>query len=122
MQKLEQTVAPRSGTSLAELAAHLAATQAHLTEHFRYEEQNGYLDTVRKREPRLERSIQQLGEEHRQLRQSLQALRAKIESASSLDEALRTRVRAWVQGVRDHEAKENELVEAAFNLDISAED
>ena len=67
LEKLWESVDPASGQTLAGLLARLSTTQAHVTEHFRFEEQNGYMDAVRKREPRLERAIQQLAEEHEQL-------------------------------------------------------
>lgn len=110
------------GEGLTEVTARLGAARTHITEHFRFEEQNGYMDRVRKHEPRLERAIQQLGDEHRQLAQSLDALIEQARVATSLDEAFREKVRAWVEGVRQHEVRENDLVQDAFNLDIGAED
>jgi hypothetical protein len=120
--ELEQAVFPSSGESLAELRAQLGEVHAHVTEHFRFEEQNGYLDSVRKREPRLERTVQQLAEEHGQLRQSLDALIREARAATSLGHTLRDEVREWIERVRQHESRENDLVQDAFNLDISAED
>jgi hypothetical protein len=122
LRKLDEVVRPSSREGLPELAARLGATHAHITEHFRFEEQNGYMDTVRRREPRLERAIQQLAEEHRQLAQSLAALLGKVRVATSMDDALRKDVRDWVESVRQHEVRENDLVQDAFNLDIGAED
>src|SRR5262249_7353893 len=66
LRKLAEATRPPTSEELAELRARLGATRAHLAEHFRFEEQNGYMDVVRKREPRLERTIQQLAGEHRQ--------------------------------------------------------
>jgi DNA-binding transcriptional ArsR family regulator len=122
LRKLEEAARPASGEGLAELRARLSATQTHVTEHFRFEEQNGYMDAVRKREPRLERTIQQLAEEHRQLAQSLAVLLEQARAATSLDDPFREAVRRWIERVREHEARENDLVQDAFNLDIGAED
>jgi hemerythrin-like domain-containing protein len=122
LRKLDEAVRPSSREGLADLAARLDAARAHITEHFRFEEHNGYLDTVRGREPRLERAIQQLVEEHRQLAQSLDALLGKARAAANLDDALREDVRAWVARVRQHEVRENDLVQDAFSLDVGAED
>jgi hypothetical protein len=36
--------------------------------------------------------------------------------------ALRQEVRAWIERVRQHEARENDLVQEAFNRDIGTED
>jgi DNA-binding transcriptional ArsR family regulator len=122
LRKLEEAVRPSEGENPKELLARLGATRTHITEHFRFEEQNGYLDAVRQREPRLERIIQQLAEEHRQLEQSLDTLVGEAQVAATLGESLRQEIQAWVERVRRHEARENDLVQDAFNLDIGAED
>jgi iron-sulfur cluster repair protein YtfE (RIC family) len=122
LSQLENAVLPASGEGLAELRARLDATHKHITEHFRFEEQNGYMAFVREKEPRLERKIQHLGEEHHQLTQALETLIRGVRSATSLGTALREDVRRWIEHVREHETRENVLVLDAFNEDISAED
>jgi hypothetical protein len=120
--KLEETVGPASREGVAELRVRLAATRTHITEHFRFEEENGYLEIVRKREPRLERAVQRLEEEHRQLARSLEGIVEEARTAPWLDEWLRGKVRAWLEQLRRHEDHENDVVQDAFNLDIGAED
>jgi hypothetical protein len=122
LRELEQAVHPSSGESLAELRARLGEVRADITKHFRFEEQNGYMDVVRKREPRLERNIQQLADEHRLLAGTLDGLVRKSGAVSKLGETLRQEVRAWIERVRQHEARENDLIQDAFNLDIGTED
>jgi hypothetical protein len=122
LQKLEEAACSGSKESLAEFRAWLSATKSHITEHFRFEEQNGYMDAVKKREPRLERTIRQLAEEHGQLRASLDALIEEAKAAAILSDPLREEVRKWIQRVQNHEIRENDLVQDAFDLDISAED
>jgi hypothetical protein len=122
LQKLEQLARSPTGDGLARLRSLLGATQAHITEHFRFEEQDGYMDAVRKREPRLERTVQQLAEEHRHLGQALDTLIRKAGAASDVDSALQEGIQAWIERVRRHEIRENDLVQAAFNMDINAED
>jgi hypothetical protein len=122
LRKLEEAVGSSSGMSPAEVVARLGATQTHVREHFCFEEQDGYMDTIRQREPRLERAIQHLVEEHRQLAQSLEALLGEARTAPSLHEAFRDKVRTWVGRLRGHEAHEIDLVQEAFNWDIGAED
>ena len=125
LQTLEQVVRPSSGYSSEDLAllhARLGATHAHICEHFRFEEQNGYMEAVRRREPHLERTILQLGEEHVELKQSLAAILEEAEAARSVNDSLREKVRQWIEHVRRHESRENELVQAAFNLDVGPED
>jgi len=80
------------------------------------------MDAVRKQEPRLERTVQALGEQHCHLAQALEALTAKSRSARSLDTGLREEVRRWIDQVRQHEIKENAVVFEAFNLDIGTKD
>ncbi len=106
----------------ADMKALLVETRARVAEHFRFEEQNGYMDAVRKREPRLERTVLHLAEEHRQLAQALDALVQEAETAVGPDSGFDERIRAWVDRLRQHEARENELFQNAFNLDIGAED
>jgi hypothetical protein len=123
LRALEVAARPQSGEGLAGLRARLRKTFDHITQHFRFEEQNGYMDAVRKREPRLERVIQQLGEEHRQLTQSLEALLDEARAAAHLvGPGLGEKVREWVERVQRHEAGETEVIQDAFNLDIGAED
>lgn len=122
LRKMDEAVHPTAGEGLAELRARLDATRRHITEHFRFEEQNGYMDAVRKREPRFERSIDQLAEEHRRLAQSLDALIGEAKAATSPTDVLREQAREWVGRVRQHEVRENDLVQNAFNLDMGPED
>jgi hypothetical protein len=121
LRKLEEVTGQASGEGLAELRVRLGATREHLARHFRFEEQNGYMEAVRKREPRLGRAIEQLAGEHSQLLQTLEAVIAEAGVATRLGEALREGVRQWAGSVREHEARENELVQDTFNLDIGAE-
>jgi len=122
LRKLEEAASPTAGEGLAGLRGRLDATRTHIGEHFRFEEENGYLDVVSKREPRLDRAIQQLIEEHRQLAQSLDRILGEAKAAMGLEDALREEVQGWVKRVRQHEAREDNLIQDAFNLDIGAED
>src|SRR5581483_424241 len=120
--QLEAAVQPQSTEGLPKLHARLAATRAHIAEHFRFEEENGYMDVVRKREPRLERSIQQLADEHGQLLRSLDALIARAGSSENLEGSFRQAISEWIEGIRNHEHRENELVQDAFTWETFAED
>jgi hemerythrin-like domain-containing protein len=77
---------------------------------------------VRKREPRLERVINELANEHGQLLSALDALLAESASIPSLDEAMRAKVCQWINHVRQHEGREDHLVQDAFNLDMGTEE
>ena len=74
LRKLEQEAKSLPHQGLAELRGRLDVTRQHIADHFRLEEQNGYMDAVIKREPRLERTIEQLAQEHRELLESLTAI------------------------------------------------
>ncbi len=113
---------PSSEEALAELRLQLGATRAHVVEHFRFEEENGYLDAVRDREPRLDHVVLQLADEHRRLLHNLNALIDQAERAMSLRKPLRERVVRWIAQLRNHELHENEVVQDCFNLDVGAED
>jgi hypothetical protein len=52
----------------------------------------------------------------------LQALNAQTMTGRPLDEVFRDQVRSWVESVRRHERRENQLVQDAFNVDFDAED
>ncbi len=122
LEELDETAA-RSGTDRSEdLRKKLAATQTLLAEHFGLEEQNGYMDALEVREPRLDRALRELVHEHRQLTTSLDALIEEAGGSTTLNEALLDRVQAWIAGVRRHEHRENELVQDAFNLDLGSGD
>jgi hypothetical protein len=104
------------------LCDRLALLRAHLDEHFRLEEQNGYMDAVLARAPQLARAVEALRAEHAELRQSLAALSGEARPGAAVDGALRQKVRQWVGRVREHEQRENLLVEDAFNRDLGLED
>src|SRR5215470_5650944 len=60
LRELEEAGHTASEKGLPGLRSRLEATRRHLVEHFRFEEQGGYMDAVRKREPRLGRVIDEL--------------------------------------------------------------
>jgi hypothetical protein len=120
--KLDEAAGADSGESLVDVRVWLAATHARLIEHFRFEEAGGYMREVRKREPRLEKVIHELGGQHRELKASLEALIEEAAAATRVHDTFREKIRAWIAKVKHHEARENEIVQNAFNLDIDAED
>jgi hypothetical protein len=122
LRQLEEEARTGSRESLAELRDRLAATRTDITDHFRFEETNGYMDRVRKREPRLDREIDRLGEEHRELGEALRHLIQQAETTTNLTSAFQKEILGWIERVRLHEARENDLVQDAFNLDMGPED
>jgi hemerythrin-like domain-containing protein len=122
LRKLTHAVRPGSGETVTALIARLATTHADLLAHFRFEEQDGYMDALRKDAPHLEHAIQNLVAEHDQLAQGLDTLIHEARAAQAVDASLGERVREWVRRVRQHEARENALVQETLNLDIGPED
>jgi hypothetical protein len=122
LREVDETARPTSAAGPAQVFLLLRELNAELTEHFRVEQQSGYTDALLEQQPRLEHAIARLREEHRELAQSLEALITQAAAAISLDGGLRERIRDWVKRVRQHEIRENDLVQDAFNVDIGAED
>src|SRR5262245_55234372 len=122
LRRLEEAARPGPGEGPAALAARLSATRAHLAEHFRLDEHDGYMDAVREREPSLEKRVQELAEEHRGLMQSLDARLRRAGAAGGVGDLFRGAVRAWVKRVRRHEARETDLIQEAFTVDVGPED
>jgi len=122
LRKLEEATPLADGGRREELYDLLAETRVRVAEHFRLEEQNGYLDAVSKREPRLGRAIAELAPEHGRLLQAADGLVERARARGGADESFGDEVRKWVEAVRRHEGRENDLVQDAFNLDIGAED
>src|SRR5215831_17507026 len=60
LRELEEAGHTASEKGLPGLRSRLKSTRKHIAEHFRFEEQGGYMDAVRKREPRLGRVIDEL--------------------------------------------------------------
>jgi hypothetical protein len=105
-----------------DLCDRLGAVRDHVANHFRLEETNGYMDVVAKRQPRLDRAIRLLAEEHAGLLQSLDDIIAEAIRTTAVDDRLRNQITAWLERIHTHEDRENRLIEDAFDFDIGAND
>jgi len=114
LHQLDDAVHAGSRASPMELGTRLTHLRTHLLEHFRFEEEGGYMAPVLHEEPRLGPEIQGLLDEHGQLAQTLDALIQEASAAQTLDDGLREKVRGWAKRVRQHEAHENNLVQEAY--------
>jgi hypothetical protein len=112
--QLEESFRVGSAEGRPELSTRLENVQMHLTDHFRFEEQDGYMSPLLKEEPRVGPVVQELLDEHRQLAQALDALLHEVSAVQSLREGFPERVRAWVKHVRQHESRENSLVQEVY--------
>jgi hypothetical protein len=122
LEELQRALRSPQPSGPATLATRLGLLQKHLLEHFRFEEQNGYMDVVLRREPRLERVVQHLCEQHRGLARTLAGLLSQAEAATDTSEGFCNAVRGWIEELRQHESQENRLFAEAFNLDIGDKD
>jgi hypothetical protein len=122
VRTLEIVVSPPARQGPAQVAGCLEVLREHISEHFRFEEQDGYMEAVRQRQPNREREMNQLQDEHVLLARSLDDLITEARAAREMADSFRASVRAWVERVRQHEVHENRLVQEAFNQDVSAED
>ena len=122
LSKLQTCVAPRSSHSIVEVREELAAAREHIATHFESEERGGYMDAVRTSEPRFENTIQTLREEHKTLADDLEALLDRAKTAIAMDKSLAGDISKWITAIHQHEARENQLVQNAFGLDMNAED
>jgi hypothetical protein len=106
----------------AEARRQLFALRAHVLDHFRQEEQDGYMAPVLARQPQQERTVARLLAEHGRLASGLEDLVREAAEATVIDDRFRERVWAWAEDLRRHEADENVLVEDAFNRDVGSKD
>jgi hypothetical protein len=110
LKDLDDAVRSESRSSPAELGTRLGKLRTHLLDHFRFEEEDGYMAPVLKEEPRFASEVQELLDEHGQMARALEALIQEVRAARDLGEPLREGIRGWIKQVRHHEAHENRLV------------
>jgi len=122
LHKLEKAVRPEAGTSMDEIRNCLEPTYTHLTEHFRLEEKDGFLDDLRRCNPRFERITLELFNEHRDLMWSINEIRGEILTESRVNEDLREKIQTWIGQVRRHERRETDLIQEAVDTDIGTKD
>jgi hypothetical protein len=107
--ELEAAARAPEGAAAEGLADLLRRARAHLVEHFRFEEEDGYLPAVLLRDPNQGRRVEQLRDEHRRLFAALEAL--LDEAGRGATGAVRPKLLEWVAAVRRHEEREDALVQ-----------
>jgi hypothetical protein len=119
LERISEAAVP---TEPAKVCARLKALSTHLGKHFRFEEESGYMQAVLARAPHLERRVLRLRLEHDELWSTLATLITQVGQLPPGGDDFRQALRAWVEHVRDHETRENVLVEDAFNTEVAASD
>ncbi len=119
---LEEVARSSLHMNAAEMCSRLVKTRTHITDHFRFEEHNGYMNATLQREPNLARLIEHLHDEHHQIAAALDDLIEQTRTRQHPEEAFRAQVCSWIERLRRHETHENTLVQDAFNVDLGSED
>ena len=114
LQELERAAGPASGEGPAELGTRLGKVRTHLADHFRFEEEGGYMAPVLEEEPRFAAEVQELLAEHGQMARALDAIIEEVGGGPAVLDVSRQKIRAWVGKLRHHEARENDLVQEAY--------
>jgi hypothetical protein len=122
LQALQDVVSADCDATPLRMGNRLAMARTQVTEHFAWEESNGWATAILQQEPRLEHAVRHLLQEHRELTQSLDTLIDEAAAIQHADKPFREKVLRWIERVRDHEARENELLEEAFEEDLGAGD
>ncbi len=92
-------------------------------EHMEFEERDGYLAPVQQQMPGLFDTIEQMRGEHTVLQSRLAQILTDARTHPGIyefREELSPHLQHWLDSMRDHERRENLLVQEAFNTDISA--
>jgi hypothetical protein len=109
----------------AEMAMRLNSLRNELRAHFENEEAGGYLAAALAAAPEFAREAKELQAQHPQLLSALDQFIAQLQnnhpSVRTWDEA-RQRLEDFLLRLRDHEAAENTIVQAAFDNDLGAGD
>lgn len=106
----------------ARLAPCLESIRGHLLEHFRFEEQDGYMEAVVQSQPHQKKIVERLLEEHRALDATLQELIATARTTAELGAPFAEKIKEWLDRMHRHEAEENRLVLTNVNQDEGTKD
>lgn len=109
----------------ASLGTLLVQLTLEVREHMEFEEQDGYLAPVRQQLPRMHEAIERMRGEHDVLQSQLARILTDATVGSGVyafGENVSPRLQTWLDSMRDHERRENQLVQEAFNTDVSAGD
>lgn len=103
-----------------ELAASLSEFTAHLTRHFQYEEEGGFLQPLLEHDPSVAPRVRQLSDEHDRMRRDFQELAGGLEDRLAQPDAARrldAAMLSLLDRLHEHEMAENGLVLDVFWTD-----
>ncbi len=123
MRRLQaEVIAPRHSWTL--LAEDLRVFLKHLRRHFELEEEGGFMEDILWRWPQAASQVDALRAEHTRLLQEAERLIHRSDQVMNGPPA-----RAWAEAchrllsaIREHERKENRLIQELFYIDVGGGD
>ena len=116
---------PSVGCRRSEVVAQFQRLREELVEHFHYEEEGGFFKDVVERAPRYSEQIDELCQEHVQSLQDLDQMTHDAEVGEPTGEwwdDLSHRFHEFSNQLMNHEARENQLLQNAYGIDLGAND
>ena len=111
---------------LEQLRAAVADFRAHLVEHMKIEETDGFMTPVLERRPTLRPNVEGLAKEHEKIAADLSeiitCLADERDRLREVYEGCLGRLQEFLTRLSDHEHRETKLVQQVFNLDMGAGD
>jgi len=113
---------PPTDVDLLVLLSTLEDLAAHCGKHMALEEQDGYLSNVVQRMPNSSHTVEAVLAEHDTLRNELADVIKALRAGSDAIDEIVARVRHWTVAMENHETRENQLVQEAFDSDLGGGD
>ena len=129
LEQILGTFAQKSGASRVnewkDLRPKLADLHVHLKEHFRLEEEGGFLAPVLEVLPTASSSVDALMGEHRLLLEQVNTLLHRIDASTrenQLDASLVLQIQQFAEMLKKHERSEDSLIQKVYAEDIGTDD
>jgi iron-sulfur cluster repair protein YtfE (RIC family) len=122
IKKLNDLVNAKQWLSALALRRELELIRDELTEHFRFEEEGGYMSAVVQRQPQMANAIGELRNDHDSLAITLNGFIERIGPSFLPHDEFLSEIHDWMNSLREHETRENRIVQEAFNMEIGGGD
>ena len=124
VQRIRSALDERRGgkSSLPTMLSELAS---HLTSHFAFECENGYLSEALENAPHLQAQADALERQHPEMLEAVMQIREQINSQEESDawwQDLQQQFNAFAEVLIEHERNENRLVQEALDRDTGSKD
>ena len=124
VRRIRQAIGDRRGGKSG-LPTMLAELSAHLSTHFAFESDGGYLNEALENAPRLQGRADALEAQHPKLLTLVMELRQQVNEGTESDawwEHIEQRFADFSKMLIEHESGENQLVQEAFDRDTGSQD